>query len=95
MFIPNAFSPNGDQINDLLFVNAGNDVSKVVTFRIFDRWGDMVFSKKDFLANDSAFGWNGTYNGKKLNAGVFVYYVEVELIDGTRRVLNGEVLLVR
>lgn len=70
VFIPNSFSPNGDSKNDVLYVR-GKHLSGIQIFRIFDRWGNMVYESSDIDQ-----GWNGTYNGKMVNEGVFVYYVE-------------------
>ena len=94
-FIPNAFSPNGDGINDMFMIFAGSDVRKVRTFMIFDRWGEKVFEDADFLPNDPVHGWDGTFRNSRLSPAVFVYFAELEFIDGEVRVFEGEVTLVR
>jgi len=69
IYIPDAFSPNGDGVNDVFSVyipsciNPGN-----YTFQVFDRWGEKVFS-----SNDPKKGWDGTYNGKEMDNDVFIY----------------------
>lgn len=95
VFIPNAFSPNGDQINDLLIIHGGLDVQYIKNFQIFNRWGDLMLDLNNFQPNDLSFAWDGTFYGKLLNAGVYVYYTEVVFLDGTTEVLKGNVLLVR
>ncbi|MCB0597401.1 MAG: gliding motility-associated C-terminal domain-containing protein, partial [Phaeodactylibacter sp.] len=95
IFIPNAFSPNGDSRNDRLTAFAGADAVLIRSFRIFDRWGGAVFEQSGFPPNDPAWGWDGTRQGEPLNAGVFVYFAEVEFLDGTARLFKGEVLLMR
>ncbi|MCB9297384.1 MAG: gliding motility-associated C-terminal domain-containing protein [Lewinellaceae bacterium] len=95
IFIPNAFSPNGDGRNDRLTAFAGADAVRVRSFRIFDRWGGAVFEQSGFPPNDPSEGWDGTHQGEPLNAGVFVYFAEVEFLDGTARLFKGEVLLLR
>ena len=62
VYIPNAFSPDGDGVNDILFVQ-GKGVKMVKSFRIFNRWGEVVFEKTNFLPGDPAYGWNGKIRG--------------------------------
>jgi len=95
VFIPNAFSPNGDGINDRLIVFAGPEVAQVNAFRIFDRWGGLVFERFSFLPNGEAEGWDGRADGKMLQPGVYVWLAEIKLLNGESRWLKGEVSLVR
>lgn len=89
VFIPNTFTPNGDELNDKLFVrNLSLDGLKV--FRIFDRWGTLMFETTDI--NE---GWDGRYKGKILNTAVFVYYVEVICSNGQTTSKVGNVTLLR
>jgi hypothetical protein len=70
--------------------------TKIISFRIFDRWGRVVFDAANGFANEPQWGWNGDdMDGKKLNTGVFVYTYEIECFDGN--VVNGQgnVTLVR
>jgi len=96
VFIPNVFSPNEDGINDVFFISAAvNSVEAIPYFRIFDRWGSIVFDHKDLLPNDPALGWDGKWLGKKMNPGVFVWVASVRFLDGRETVLCGDVTLVR
>ncbi len=95
VYIPNAFSPDDDGINDLFFINAGADVVEINSFRIFDRWGNMVFEDTNFQPNDPSHGWKGNFNGQPMNSAVFVYYAEIVFVDGLTEVVKGEVVLVR
>jgi gliding motility-associated-like protein len=95
LFVPNGFSPDGDGLNDRLVVYAGKDVERIGLFRILDRWGDQVFQATDFLPNDPAVSWDGTFRGQALKAGVFVYVIEVVYIDGKRKVYSGDINLIR
>jgi gliding motility-associated-like protein len=95
VFIPTAFSPNGDGINDNFTVFGGQGVAMVNSLRIFDRWGNSVFEGGPFPPNDPNFGWNGKYQGQPMNSAVFVYYTEVVYLDGRTEVIKGEVTLVR
>jgi gliding motility-associated-like protein len=94
-YVPNVFSPNDDGRNDLFSLFAKPGTVKVFkTFQIFDRWGEKVFSRQQFGADDEV-AWDGTLNGKPLNPGVFVWYVEVEFVDGAVQTFKGDVTLVR
>jgi gliding motility-associated-like protein len=96
VYIPNAFSPNGDGTNDriMIFANA-EKIIQVNTFRIFDRWGEIVFEANDFQPNDPKKGWDGFLNGEKLNPAVFVYFAEIEFIDGVTILYKGDVTLMQ
>ncbi|MBL7795977.1 MAG: choice-of-anchor L domain-containing protein [Saprospiraceae bacterium] len=97
IYIPNAFSPwdeNGE--NDIVLIFAkGSQIKQVNSFQIFDRWGTMVFQKTNFQPNDPKYGWNGYYHGALMTPAVFVYYAEIELIDGRRLLYKGDITLVR
>lgn len=76
-YIPNAFTPNGDNINER-FVVAEGENCRVVEFsiRIFDRWGRLVFESSSPAPEDS---WDGTYEGEELAKGVYIYNVSAKL----------------
>ncbi len=95
VFIPNAFSPNGDGINDVFFINAGQEVQQVNTLRVFDRWGEIVFTLNEFQPNDPRMGWEGIFKGKRLNPGVFVFIAEIEFIDGHVEMYQGDITLMK
>ena len=95
IFVPNAFSPNNDGKNDVLTIFAGDQVAVVKSFLVYNRWGEAVHQYFQFPPNDPDFGWDGTWQGKPMNTGVFVWYAEVELIDGRVEILKGDVTLVR
>ena len=95
VFIPDAFSPNGDGQNDVLLIFAGDGVRSIAVFNIFDRWGNLVFGRQQFLPNDPAFGWDGNFEGRPMNAAVYVYFAEVELGDGVVIQMKGDVILMR
>ncbi len=75
VYIPNAFTPDGDGLNDVLMVR-GKGIT-VKSFRIFNRWGELVFEKENFYPNDLKFGWNGKVRGIPATPDVFVYTAEV------------------
>lgn len=95
IFIPNIFTPNGDGNNDEFFIQGGQAVSNINYLRIFDRWGEQVFWRQNFLPNDPAFGWDGMFRGEMMNPQVFVYVAEIEFEDGGVILYKGDVTLVR
>ena len=96
VYIPSAFSPNNDGINDQFVVYAkANVVTQVKIFQVYDRWGELVFEEENFQPNDPAFGWDGMFRGDLMNNAVFAYWTEVEFIDGTSQIFEGDVTLVK
>lgn len=96
IFIPNIFTPNGDGNNDKVFISTNDkEIKRILSFQIYDRWGEKVYEAKDYLPNDPNNGWDGTLKGQKCNPGVFAYWTEIELFDGTRQILKGDVTLIR
>jgi len=93
VFIPNVFSPNNDGINDIFMIFAGQDVAKVNHFKVLDRWGEVLGEWDDFFPNDPSHGWNGKFRGQACNTDVFVYFAEIEFIDGEIIIYKGSVQL--
>ena len=89
LFIPNAFSPNGDNENDF-FILQRTECLKKVSLIVYNRWGEKIF--KTTHQNE---GWDGTQNGKKENSGVYTYYLEATLISGEVMRRKGNVTLLR
>ncbi|NND34006.1 MAG: gliding motility-associated C-terminal domain-containing protein [Saprospiraceae bacterium] len=86
--IPNAFTPNGDELNDtfkvLIFGNF-----KLSEFKIFNRWGQLVFE------GTGENGWDGRHDGKAAPSDVYAYQAVLELLDGSLKTVRGEVTLIR
>lgn len=94
VFIPNTFSPNGDGRNDIFYVR-GRGLDRVKSLRIFDRWGEVVFEKRDFPVNDASVGWDGRFNGAAPKSDVYVYQVEVFCENGEIIRFDGNVALIQ
>lgn len=93
-FMPNAFSPNGDALNDVLeayFYNKSGHIIK--NFRVFDRWGKKVYQ----AAGVKKAQWNGNYfnEDKPAPTGTYFFYVDVQFIDGTKKSYKWDVTLLR
>lgn len=93
IFIPNAFSPNEDGVNDVFYVNAAAGI-RILHLEVVDRWGNVVFQRKDLPPNDPGNAWDGRYRGHLVPSGVMVYALEAELASGERVVLSGELAVV-
>ena len=93
VFIPNVFSPNGDGINDIFFINTGEGINEIVELQIFDRWGAQVFEATHFQPNDPSQGWNGTHRNQILNSEVFVYWALIKFIDGETMLYKGDLTI--
>ncbi len=94
IYVPTGFTPNGDNVNDVLFVH-GQESARILDFRIFDRWGEMVFQSKDFIPNDATSGWDGSFRDQSMMQEVYIWVLEVEYLDGYREVLHGQTTLIR
>lgn len=94
LFIPNLFSPNGDGQNDV-FYPRGTGLKEIRSFRIYNRWGEVVFERRNMGLNDASAGWDGTYKGSPLNPDVFVYFIEGICDTGDPVNWKGDITLIR
>ena len=93
-YVPNAFSPNFDGINDRWGPISETAIVKISQMSIFNRWGDVVFSTKNIEPKEQYY-WDGTFNGKSAEIGVYAYFIELELLSGEVVTVKGDVTLVR
>jgi gliding motility-associated-like protein len=96
VYVPNAFNPDKDDANNKfsIFAKLGT-VKNIKSFQIFDRWGEMVYTMANFQPNNPEIGWDGRSKGNTYAPGVFVWYAEVEFIDGVIELYKGDVTVVR
>ncbi len=88
---PTAFSPNGDGVNDVFRLIPNPYVNiNTMDLQIYDRWGNVVFQSADI-----ADAWDGTYKGRNMPLGVYVFFARVVFADGTAEMVKGNVSLVR
>lgn len=96
VYVPTGFSPNRDGTNELLSVyGKGQQIKRVVSFQVFDRWGELLFEDADFQVNDSDRGWDGQFRGQACDPGTYIWQAEVEYWDGYREVAAGGTVLLR
>ncbi|MCC6689218.1 MAG: choice-of-anchor L domain-containing protein [Saprospiraceae bacterium] len=94
VFVPTAFTPNADNVNDVLLTH-GEEDAFVEEFRIFDSWGEMVYEAKEFYLGDKNVFWDGKFRNKDMNPGTFVWYMRIKFIDGDVELLKGSFDLLR
>lgn len=94
IFIPQAFSPDANNINDVFFIYGNDQLKEIVHMEIFDRWGNQLFSKNNLLPHQENEGWDGRYKNLKMQPGIYAYSFLLEFVDGTRAVYAGEVVLI-
>ena len=94
LFIPNTFSPNGDGINEV-FYPRGRGIEKIRSMKIFSRWGQLIYLKENFLANDQNAAWNGKRQGQFVTPDVYIYMIDLVCENGNIITLKGDVTLIR
>jgi gliding motility-associated-like protein len=95
IYIPNVFSPNGDGINDFFYIQGSPASDGIEVLRIFDRWGAVVFEDFEIDLNDEYRGWDGTFKGRPVNAGVFTFYTNVHFLDNETLTYSGTITVIR
>ena len=95
LYVPNAFTPNGDGQNDVLSIHCGPSVALVRRFGLFDRWGEALLFFENVRPDDERLQWDGILGGRPLASAVYVYATELLYIDGTVALLSGDVTLLR
>ena len=92
--MPNTFTPNGDGQNDI-FYPRGVGMKQITAFRIYNRWGELMFERHGFQLNDVSSGWDGTYKGAQLNSDIFIYSIDGICDSGAPMSWKGDVTLIR
>jgi gliding motility-associated-like protein len=88
--IMNAFTPNGDGINDRWLVTTGQSCTRAILVKVYNRYGGLVFENSNYLNE-----WDGTYKGKNVADATYYYIVEMTLINNQRLFLKGDVTILR
>ena len=90
VFVPNAFSPNNDKQNDVLYVRGKEECISELQFFIYNRWGELVFETKDINK-----GWDGKHEQEQQNTEVFRYVLSVKFLNGKELLQHGNISLIR
>jgi gliding motility-associated-like protein len=94
VFVPTGFTPNFDGENDKIIIH-GREGTKVLWFKVYDRWGEQLFENYNFEINCMMCGWDGSFRGVLMPMGVYTWAAEVESINGERNILKGNTTLLR
>jgi gliding motility-associated-like protein len=95
VYVPQAFSPNGDGLNDRLQVLSSSAGVEILSFQVFNRWGTLVFETKGSSYGGIRASWDGTFSGKPAPVDTYIYVVEVKFPGEDLRKIKGAVLLIR
>jgi gliding motility-associated-like protein len=95
LYIPNAFSPNGDGINDGFTIYGSEDLLGIAELAVYDRWGNLLTRLSDFPPGEPGYGWDGTGRGRIMDPGVYVFTATLRLTDDRNWFVSGEVILIR
>ncbi|MDX1940215.1 MAG: gliding motility-associated C-terminal domain-containing protein [Saprospiraceae bacterium] len=95
VFIPSAFSPNGDGVNDVFYIGAAQEVRSIKAFRILNRWGTLVYNRENILPNDPTVGWDGLFKGQPVQNAVYVYVAELEMASGEIVIISGDITVLQ
>ena len=94
-FLPKAFNPSSENEVDRLLTVRGTAIDEVLEFKIFNRWGNIVYEAYNFRTDDTSKGWDGKYNGKDQPIDSYVYILKVRTYSGKEITQKGTVLLIR
>jgi PKD repeat protein len=97
IYTPNIIKRGAMNINNEFFSLNGSEksVTQIGYLRIYDRWGNMMFEKKNFKINDFKEGWNGLFNGENIQDGVYTWVAKIEYLDEVEKVYSGDVTVLR
>lgn len=95
IYFPSAFTPDNDPQNPVFYGLGGSCISKIQSFEIYNRWGELVFRNNDFINSDNRYGWNGKVKNIDAAAGIYTYEVKALLKNGDARSFGGKVTLLR
>jgi gliding motility-associated-like protein len=94
IFVPNTFTPNNDGNNDV-FYPRGKGVRVIKSFRIYNRWGQLLFERSDIPLNDYSNAWDGSYLGEAPRPDVYVWVIDAICDTGQPLNLKGDVTIIR
>jgi hypothetical protein len=94
VYVPNIFDPAGSGIN-VVTVYGGGEVAQIESFKIFDRWGELMHDETGFQPNDETKGWNGVFQNKRALPGVYVWTAVILFKDGQKELFSGDVMIIR
>ena len=95
LYIPNAFTPNGDGRNDIFYILGSEAGTFIKDLTVFNRWGQIVFNSKNTVSDNPALGWDGYYKGEQSPSGVYIYQIRLSTSNGEEKIYKGHLTLLR
>ncbi|MEL7159588.1 MAG: gliding motility-associated C-terminal domain-containing protein, partial [Bacteroidota bacterium] len=95
VYLPDAFSPDGNGVNDTWFPHEAGDVTAIHRLTVFSRWGEQLYERFTLEPNRAELGWDGRHNGRDMPNGTYVWVLDASYRDGGRAVTQGSLQLVR
>ncbi|MEZ5044832.1 MAG: gliding motility-associated C-terminal domain-containing protein [Saprospiraceae bacterium] len=95
VFAPNVFSPNSDGLNDGFTIMGNEDLLAIKSLQVYDRWGNLIFDRKDITPGNTNEGWDGMIASDYGANGVYVFTALLLMEDGIERRFSGSVMLMR
>ena len=95
VYIPNAFSPNNDGINDYFTVFGNKAMKSILLLQVFDRWGNTLYKRENVPLDNTIYGWDGTANGEVLTPGSYTYLTKIQFVDNSEISFSGDILLIK
>ena len=95
IFVPNVLNLNSNSGNNTFSIFGNEEVESVLKLHIYDRWGNQIYLSENIELNNPNVGWDGTFKGKEVEQGVYVYVVEVLLVNGGVEVFYGDLTVLR
>ncbi len=95
-YMPNAFTPNSDGINDIILpLTEIGDIAQITSYTIYDRWGVQMHSIENGTPNSLQIGWDGTFRGEAAQPGIYVYEIILQFRDGQESLIKGDFTLIK
>jgi large repetitive protein len=94
VYVPNAFTPDGDGKNDILMVRS-KGIETIRSFKIYSRWGELIFEKNNFPPNNPTYGWDGKIKGVMGSAEVYVYVAQVSCDNVKDFIIKGNISILK
>ena len=96
VYFPNVFSPNFDGLNDIFTGYGGIETTDIISLKVFDRWGSLIYDGRNLPMGSEAEGWDGrNMNNEKMPAGTYTYLAMIRFVDGQVLTTSGAILLIR
>ena len=95
--VPNIISLNPiNSENSFLWISGNEAVQSIKRFRVYDRWGNLMYQVSDVPLNEATFqGWDGTFKGNKVNNGVYVWMAEITFVDDVTLPYHGDITVIQ